>query len=190
MAPATVKALDPRFRGDDEQAQDESVQDAPSPPVLTLADIDAGEAAALLARFGLRLERVGDDAPIPGSYWGAPEAGIVGATVFARPDTPVHSLLHEAAHLIVLPPDRRNAVHTDATDSIEEEDAVLVLQAVLADRLTGVGRTRMCADMDAWGYTFRLGSAGAYVERDADSAWAWLAARGLVDLASRTPRIP
>ena len=164
--------------------------DAPSPPVLTLADIDAGEAAALLAHFNLRLERVADGAPIPGSYWGEPEAGIVGATVFARADTPVHSLLHEAAHLIVLPPERRAAVHTDATDSVEEEDAVLVLQALLADWLTGVGRARMCADMDAWGYTFRLGSAGTYVERDADSAWVWLAARGLVDPASRTLRLP
>ncbi len=35
--------------------------------------------------------------------------------------------------------------------------------------------------MDAWGYTFRLGSARAYVERDAESAWAWLRAHGLVD---------
>ena len=34
--------------------------------------------------------------------------------------------------------------------------------------------------MDAWGYTFRLGSAAAYVEHDADQAWAWLARAGLV----------
>src|SRR5690606_10098584 len=40
---------------------------------------------------------------------------------------------------------------------------------------------RVFADMDAWGYTFRLGSARAYLERDADAAWAWLQARGLVD---------
>jgi len=184
-----TKSLDPRFRGDDEPLQDAPAPDA-SPAVLVLADIDAGEAATLLACFDLRLERVADGAPIPGSYWGEPEAGIVGDTVFARADTPVHSLLHEAAHLAVLPPERRAAVHTDATDSIEEEDAVLVLQALLADRLTGVGRARMCADMDAWGYTFRLGSARAYVEHDADEAWAWLAARGLVDLASRTLRLP
>jgi hypothetical protein len=48
----------------------------------------------------------------------------------------------------------------------------------------------MCADMDAWGYTFRLGSARAYVEQDAGSAWEWLAARGLVDPATRTLRGP
>ena len=98
--------------------------------MLTLADIDASDVAALLARHGLTLVRVPDGAPIPGSYWGEPEAGIIGTTVHARGDTPVHSLLHEAAHLIVLPPERRAAVHTDATDSVEEEDAVLLLQVV------------------------------------------------------------
>lgn len=158
--------------------------------VLTLADIAFDDAAALLARFDLTLEPVADATAIPGSYWGDPEAGIVGDRVHARADTPVHSLLHEAAHLIVLPPERRAAVHTDATDSIEEEDAVLVLQALLADALPGVGRARILADMDAWGYTFRLGSARAYVEHDADSAWQWLAERGLVDLATRSLHLP
>ncbi|WP_147652792.1 hypothetical protein [Vulcaniibacterium gelatinicum] len=147
--------------------------------VLTLGGIAFADAAALLGRYGLRLVRVPDGAPIPGSYWGEPEAGIVGETVYARDDTPVHSLLHEAGHLIVLPPERRAQVHTDATDSIEEEDAVCVLQALLGEALPGVGRDRVLADMDAWGYTFRLGSARAYVERDAEDAWAWLIARGL-----------
>ena len=97
----------------------------------------------------------------------------------------MHSLLHEAAHLIVLPPERRALVHTDATDSIEEEDAVCVLQALLGDALPGVGAARVLADMDAWGYTFRLGSARAYVEHDAEEAWRWLQQRGLVS-ADRT----
>ncbi len=158
--------------------------------VLALAGVDFDDAAALLSRFGLTLELVADATAIPGSYWGEPEAGIVGNTVYARGDTPVHSLLHEAAHLIVLPPERRMAVHTDATDSIEEEDAVLVLQALLADALPGAGGARILADMDAWGYTFRLGSARAYVEHDADAAWQWLAERGLVALPARTLRLP
>ena len=153
--------------------------------VLTLADIGFDVPAALLARYGLELARVADGEPIPGSYWGECEAGITGCSVHARADTPVHSLLHEAAHLIVLPPQRRAAVHTDATDSIEEEDAVCVLQALLGDALPGVGRERVLGDMDAWGYTFRLGSARAYFEQDAESAWRWLAARGLVDASSR-----
>jgi hypothetical protein len=148
--------------------------------VLTLADIAFADAASLLARYGLVLERVADDTPIPGSYWGAPEAGLIGNTVFARNDTPVHSLLHEAAHLIVLPHERRAAVHTDATDSIEEEDAVCVLQSLLGETIPGVGGARVLADMDAWGYTFRLGSARAYVEHDADAAWMLLHRLGLV----------
>ena len=156
--------------------------------MLTLADIGFDAPAALLARYGLQLARVADGEAIPGSYWGDCEAGLIGTSVHARADTPVHSLLHEAAHLIVLPPERRAAVHTDATDSIEEEDAVCVLQALLGDALPGVGRDRILADMDAWGYTFRLGTAKAYVEQDADTAWHWLAARGLVDPATRTLR--
>ena len=157
--------------------------------VLTLADIHFDDAAALLHRFGLSLQRVADGAPIPGSYWGECEAGIIGNAVHARSDTPVHSLLHEAGHLIVLPPERREAVHTDATDSIPEEDAVCVLQGLLGDALPGAGRARVLADMDRWGYTFRLGSARAYVDHDADDAWAWLQARGLVD-AARTLLLP
>ena len=158
--------------------------------MLTLGDIAFADAEALLAEYGLQLQRVDDDAPIPGSYWGEPEAGVIGNTVHARNDTPIHSLLHEAAHLIVLPPERRAVVHTDATDSIDEEDAVCILQALLGDTLPGVGRARVLADMDAWGYTFRLGSAAAYFERDADSAWQWLAIRGLIDAQARALHPP
>ena len=46
--------------------------------------------------------------------------------------------------------------------------------------LTGDTRDRVLADMDAWGYTFRLGSARAYVDGDAEDAWAWLQAHGLI----------
>src|SRR5690606_20590311 len=126
----------------------------PGRSMLTLADIGFAAPTALLARYGLALVRVADGAPIPGSYWGECEAGIIGTDVYARDDTPVHSMLHEACHLIVLPPECRTAVHTDATDSIEEEDAVCVLQALLGDELPAVGRERVLADMDAWGYTF------------------------------------
>jgi len=70
-------------------------------------------------------------------------------------------------------------VHTDATDSVPEEDATCYLQIVLADDLPGVGSARLMADMDAWGYTFRLGSTRAWFEHDAGDARAWLAERGL-----------
>ncbi len=156
--------------------------------MLTLADISTSHVAALLARYHLQLHVVANGEPIPGSYWGESEAGLIGNGVYARRDTPVHSLLHEAAHLIVLAPERRAQVHTDATDSIEEEDAVCVLQALLGDALPGVGRERVLADMDAWGYTFRLGSAQAYFDHDAESSWQWLAARGLLEPGTRTLR--
>ncbi len=151
----------------------------PARNVLRMADIGFDAPAALLGRFGLHLQRVAAGEPIPGSFWGEEEAGIIGTTVYARDDTPAHSLLHEAGHLIVLPADRRPDVHTDATDSIEEEDATCYLQIVLADELPGVGRERLMRDMDAWGYSFRLGSTRAWFEHDAENAREFLKARGL-----------
>ena len=151
--------------------------------MLLLADLAPGAASALLQRHGLTLVLVADGAPIPGSYWGEPEAGIIGTTVHARADTPVHSLLHEACHSIVAPAEKRATIHTDASESQAEEDAACYLQILLADELPGVGSTRLMADMDAWGYTFRLGSARAWFEGDAEDARNWLAARQLLPLA-------
>jgi len=148
--------------------------------VLRIGDLGFEACAALLARRGLQLIRVEDRAAIPGSYWGECEAGVIGASVYARADTPVHSLLHETCHLLVLDPAQRAAVHTDASDSQIEEDATCYLQIVLADALPGFGRERALADMDAWGYTFRLGSARAWFERDAEDAHAFLIERGLL----------
>jgi hypothetical protein len=147
--------------------------------LLLLGDIDARDARALLARHGIELVEVEDGAAIPGSHWGEPEAGVIGGRVYARRDTPVHSLLHEACHLIVIPPERRARVHTDASDCTQEEDATCYLQIVLAAGLAGVGSERLMRDMDEWGYSFRLGSTRAWFERDAEDARAWLAARGL-----------
>ncbi|TQM17918.1 hypothetical protein FB548_1309 [Pseudoxanthomonas sp. 3HH-4] len=147
--------------------------------VLRVRDLPVDAADRLLSSYGLRLHRVADDAPIPGSFWGEPEAGVIAHNVYARGDTPVHSMLHEACHLIVLPPERRAQVHTDATDSVIEEDATCCLQIILADQLPGVGRGRLMADMDAWGYTYRLGSTQAWFEQDAEDARAFLRERGL-----------
>ena len=138
--------------------------------VLTLADIGFDKPTRFLASLGLQLSRVADGDAIPGSFWGECEAGLVGSTVYARADTPVHSLLHEASHLLVLPPGRRASVHTDATDSSLEEDAACYLQIVLAGAMEDVGSDRLMRDMDAWGYSFRLGSARAWFESDADDA--------------------
>lgn len=148
--------------------------------MLTLAHAGFAQARALLGRHGLQLVEVADGEPIPGSYWGAPEAGVIAHRVHARADTPIHSLLHEACHLIVAPAERRSSIHTDASDSQAEEDAACYLQILLADTLPGVGRTRLMQDMDAWGYSFRLGSTRAWFERDAEDARAWLQQRGLL----------
>lgn len=150
------------------------------PAVLRVGEIGFDAPRALLAGHGLSLVEVAAGADIPGSFWGECEAGLIGNTVYARADTPVHSLLHEACHLLVMPPGRRAQVHTDATDSVAEEDAACYLQILLADQLPGVGRERLMADMDAWGYTFRLGSARAWFEHDAEDARAFLVSRGLV----------
>jgi hypothetical protein len=133
----------------------------------------------LLARYGLSLVRVADDAPIPGSYWGESEAGLVGQTIYARADTPVHSVLHEACHVICMDSARRAALHTDAGGEYAEEDAVCFLQITLAGHI-GSTAEALCADMDAWGYTFRLGSAHAWYTQDAEDARAWLVQHGLL----------
>lgn len=154
--------------------------------MLTLQDIGADAPRALLARFGLALAMVADDAPIPGSYWGESEAGLIGHVVHARADTPVHSLLHEAAHLLVMPAGRRAGIHTDASDCQHEEDATCYLQVLLADALPGVGRARLMADMDAWGYSFRLGSTHAWFQGDAEDARAFLATRFDLDALAQS----
>lgn len=139
----------------------------------------------LLADLGLELVVVPAGADIPHSYWGASEAGLRREEVFARGDTPVHSLLHEASHALCMGAERRAVLDTDAGGDFAEEDAVLYLQVLLADRVPGGGRERMCLDMDAWGYTFRLGSAGRWFNEDAREARDWLQSRGLLALGER-----
>jgi len=153
--------------------------------VLLVQDCDESALHGLLERFGLKLECLSGDTVIPGSYWGESEAGLVENRVIVRPDTPVHSLLHEACHCICMDPKRRSRLNTDAGGDYDEENAVCYLQIVLADEIAGMGSDRMMRDMDAWGYTFRLGSARAWFDRDADDARNWLIKNGLLTAAGR-----
>jgi hypothetical protein len=153
--------------------------------VLTVAEIGLDPLRRLLARFGLALRVVAPGAPIPGSYWGEPEAGLQGGHLHVRADTPVHSALHEACHWICMTADRRRSLDTDAGGDYAEEDAVCFLQIVLADGLPPLDRARMCRDMDRWGYTFRLGCAAAWFREDAADAHAWLVGHGLMDSDGR-----
>lgn len=148
--------------------------------VLRLSDMAPGAVEALLARYGLVLVIEPDGQPITGSYWGEDEAGIVGRTVYARQDTPVHSLLHESCHTICMTVARREVLHRDAGGDELEEAAVCYLQVLLADEIEGVGRARLMRDMDAWGYSFRLGSTSCWFAEDAADARKWLIDKGLI----------
>jgi hypothetical protein len=150
--------------------------------VLLLSAMDRLELALLLDRFGLELELLAPQTVIPGSFWGEREAGLLGSKVYARLDTPLHSALHEGAHFICMSPERRAGLHTDAGGDDAEESAVCYLQILLAKALR-VQPERICGDMDAWGYSFRLGSAARWFAEDAEDARAWLVAQGVIDAA-------
>lgn len=152
--------------------------------VLTVGDIGVEPLATLLRRYRLQCETVLDDVTIPGSFWGDSEAGLVDDRLLVRGDTPVHSALHEACHYVCMTPDRRAGLDTDAGGDYDEENAVCYLQILLATRLAGVGSERLMRDMDAWGYSFRLGSTRAWYEQDAQDARQWLQAHGLIDAAA------
>ncbi|HXQ30533.1 MAG TPA: hypothetical protein VN790_01030 [Steroidobacteraceae bacterium] len=154
-------------------------------PVLAIGEGYTAELRALLGRFAVELKLVPRGVPIPGSYWGEPEAGVVAGTIWAREDTPVHSVLHEACHVLCMDGGRRMALTRDAGGDFDEENAVCCLQILLAAELPGIGAERLMRDMDAWGYTFRLGSARAWYAREAADARGWLMRHGLLDTRGR-----
>jgi hypothetical protein len=151
--------------------------------VLRINDVDSECIQVLLRRFGLTAIKTAANHVIPGSYWGESEAGLIGEHLYFRHDTPLHSVLHEACHFICMDGARRASLQQDAGGDYDEENAVCYLQILLAEYLPTLGRARMLADMDAWGYTFRLGSARAWFEQDADDARQWLLSAGLIDVA-------
>jgi hypothetical protein len=154
--------------------------------VLACGDLGPTRIGNILHRFGLAIVAIAPGKPIPGSYWGEPEAGLVDNRLYVRADTPVHSALHEACHWICMDDRRRKTLHTDAGGDVAEESAVCYLQVLLADEIPGVGRERLFLDMDAWQYSFRLGSTRAWFDRDAEDARTWLLQQGLIDDRTRT----
>lgn len=149
--------------------------------VLPVSALRGAALQQLLNTYRLQLEIIADNQPIPGSFWGDSEAGLIGNRLLVRADTPAHSLLHEACHYICMTPDRRHGLHTDAGGDYDEENAVCYLQILLATQLPPLNLARILADMDSWGYSFRLGSARAWFEQDADDARHWLIRHDLID---------
>ncbi|MEL7311041.1 MAG: hypothetical protein AAFN07_06000 [Pseudomonadota bacterium] len=113
-----------------------------------------------------------DDASLPASYWGDSEAGVTGRSIHVRGNTPIHSLLHEACHVVCT---TAAEFVRDAGGCDDEESAVCAMQLLLAEVLPGVGAERMARDMDDWGYSFREGSAWQFRSGDGRHALDWLA---------------
>jgi hypothetical protein len=163
-------------------------EDVACEDVLRLRDTDRAALTRLLEHFGLKLTLVPAAQEIPASYWGESEAGLREARLFARLDTPVHSVLHESSHFICMSPERRGALDRDAGGEDLEEAAVCYLQILLAADLAGVGSGRLMQDMDRWGYSFRLGSTRAWFDEDAADARDWLVRYHVLDAAGRPHR--
>lgn len=143
-------------------------------PVLLCNEIDLSNLQVLLSHYGMEVQNVTDDESIPGSFWQPPEAGLVGNKLHIRNDTPVHSALHESCHYICMDENRRENLDTNAGGDYQEEDAVCYLQIIFSDFIPEMKQKRMLSDMDEWGYSFRLGSAKDWFEKDAEDAFEWL----------------
>ena len=162
-----------------------SEAETPMTEVLRFRDCDQQALIDLISKLGMQIQIVDTDAEIPGSFWGDDEAGLIGDVLYLRADTPVHSALHESCHFACMDDKRRSSLHTNAGGDADEENAVCYLQILLSDALPDMGRQKIFADMDAWGYSFRLGSAKAWFEGDADDARQWLQKRRLLKVAEK-----
>jgi len=142
--------------------------------VTRLQDLAPTAMTEHFAHLGLNVAWVEANAAIPGSHWGDEEAGLIKDTLYVRKDTPVHSALHEGGHWLLMPPQRRVHLHTNAGGTLAEENAVCYLQVLMADHIPDYSRRQLFIDMDAWGYSFRLGSSELWFMHDAEDAHSWL----------------
>jgi len=149
--------------------------------MLSVADLPGQALQDLLSTYSIIVKFVPNNEQIPGSFWGDSEAGLIQNTLYVRPETPVHSALHEACHYICLDSARREALDTDAGGDYDEENAVCYLQILLATKLSGCSADTIMKNMDTWGYSFRLGSAQAWFQDDAEDAQQWLLKENLIN---------
>ena len=149
--------------------------------MLFASDLPTQALQDLLSTYSLTVEFVSNNEQIPGSFWGDSEAGLIKNILYIRPETPVHSALHEACHYICLDSARRNALDTNAGGDYDEENAVCYLQILLAAKLSGCSADILMKNMDSWGYSFRLGSTLAWFQDDAEDARQWLLKEKLIN---------
>lgn len=149
--------------------------------MLTVADLPTQALQELLNPYAIEVKIVTNSKPIPGSFWGDSEAGIIKNILYVWPETPVHSALHEACHYICLDTARRDELDTDAGGDYDEENAVCYLQILLGAKLSDCSADILMNNMDSWGYTFRLGSASVWFRNDAEDAQQWLLREKIID---------
>ena len=149
--------------------------------MLTVADLPPQALQNLLTTYAIQVKIVPNSENIPGSFWGDSEAGLITNNLYVRPETPVHSALHESCHYICLDTQRRENLDTDAGGDYDEENAVCYLQILLGAKLPTCSADTLMKNMDSWGYTFRLGSAKAWFDDDAEDAQQWLIKEQLID---------
>jgi hypothetical protein len=73
-----------------------------------------------------------------------------------------------------MPATQRKQKKVDANGSAMEENATCYLQILLSDYIENYDRNQLMQDMDDWGYSFRLGSAHAWFNQDAEEVCLWL----------------
>ncbi len=80
---------------------------------------------------------------------------------------------------------RREKLDTDAGGTAIEENGVCYLQIMLSDFIPEMKQECMLSDMDEWGYSFRLGSAQAWFEEDAEDALEWLVKNKIITIDNK-----
>lgn len=153
----------------------------PNSDMHSLKNIQPPSLRPLFDHYQLNLKEVDINNDIPYSFWGAPEAGRFQSTLYAREDTPIHSLLHEACHFICMSPQQRHADSHDAGGSALIENACCFLQLVLSDHIPNFNLAIHMHDMNTWGYNFRLGSVARWFYADSDDASQWLIRQKIID---------
>ena len=153
----------------------------PDHNILTCGELNGDRLSSLLAPYKVEVVTVEENNDLPGSFWGDPEAGLIDNRLYVKPSTPLQSALHEACHFICMDEQRRSKLNTDAGGGYDEENGVCYLQVLLSELIPECGKERMFSDMDAWGYSFRLGSAKAWFTDDAEDARQWLQNHQIID---------